>query len=336
VPVSVLEGWSLDGVEMGDVLAELVSWSLARWTVDKDAFTIHRLVQEVTRLGMSEGEKTASLEKAFARIRANLPDPNWNEACWRLWERLAPNVDVLLRHPQGDPIEVGATWIMNRYGLWLHHRAQYAEAEPLLEWALRIREGALGPDHPDVAISLSDLARLYQERGRYAEAAPLFARSLRIREKALGSDHPYVASSLNNLARLYRCQAQYAHAEPLFRRALEIREWALGLDHPDVGKSLNGLAGLYRIQNQYANAESLYQRVLAIREKALGPCTPMWQDPERLCVTIAQNGPFAGSRNAGGSRPGNSGQDRLIRNPGGDFGRSTSSPVWRRCHAARN
>ena len=75
--------------------------------------------------------------------------------------------------------------------------------EPLYKRALAIREKALGPDHPDVAKSLNNLAGLYREQGRYADAEPLFKRSLAIYEKALGPDHPDVATSLNNLAGLY-------------------------------------------------------------------------------------------------------------------------------------
>ena len=101
--------------------------------------------------------------------------------------------------------------------------------------SLAIREKALGPDHPDVGTSLSNLAVLYQSQGRYADAEPLYKRSLAIREKALGPDHPDVGTSLNNLAGLYQSQGRYAEAEPLFKRSLAIREKALGPDHPDVG-----------------------------------------------------------------------------------------------------
>ena len=67
---------------------------------------------------------------------------------------------------------------------------------------MSIREKALGPDHPDVATSLNDLASLYDTQGDYAKAEPLYKRSLSIWEKALGPDHPDVATSLNNLAEL--------------------------------------------------------------------------------------------------------------------------------------
>ena len=73
--------------------------------------------------------------------------------------------------------------------------------------ALAITEKALGPEHPDVATSLNNLAALYESQGRYAEAEPLYKRALAIREKALGPEHPDVATSLNNLAVLYRSRA---------------------------------------------------------------------------------------------------------------------------------
>ena len=111
---------------------------------------------------------------------------------------------------------------------------RYAEAIPLAQQVLAMREKALGPDHPDVAGSLNNLAELYNEQGRYAEAEPLYKRALAIRERALGPDHPDVAQALNNLAGLYENQGRYAEAEPLYKRALAIRERVLGPDHPDV------------------------------------------------------------------------------------------------------
>ena len=41
---------------------------------------------------------------------------------------------------------------------------KYADAIPLAERALALREKALGPDHPDVALSLNNLAELYKNK----------------------------------------------------------------------------------------------------------------------------------------------------------------------------
>jgi CHAT domain-containing protein/tetratricopeptide (TPR) repeat protein len=163
---------------------------------------------------------------------------------------------------------------LNKKIIELYQAGKFAEAVPLAQQVLAIRERALGPDHPDVATALGNLALLYDDQGRYAEAVPLLERALAIREKALGPDHPDVAQALNNLAKFYWKQGRYAEAEPLLKRALAIYEKALGPDHPDVAQALNNLAALDRDQGRYAEAEPLYKRSLAIRERALGPDHP--------------------------------------------------------------
>ncbi|MGF1602811.1 MAG: CHAT domain-containing protein, partial [Thermosynechococcaceae cyanobacterium] len=163
---------------------------------------------------------------------------------------------------------------LNEQVIQLYQQGRYSEAIPIAQRSLSIWEKALGPDHPDVAVSLNNLAELYRTQGQYSKAEPLHQRALSIREKALGPDHPDVAQSLNNLASLYDSQGQYSKAEPLYQRALSIGEKALGPDHPDVARSLNNLALLYTSQGQYSKAEPLYQRSLSIWEKALGPDHP--------------------------------------------------------------
>jgi tetratricopeptide (TPR) repeat protein len=63
------------------------------------------------------------------------------------------------------------------------------EARPLFERALAIREQQLGPEHPDTAAILSNLAGLLRDQGSHAEAQPLFERALAICEARLGPDH---------------------------------------------------------------------------------------------------------------------------------------------------
>jgi tetratricopeptide (TPR) repeat protein len=109
---------------------------------------------------------------------------------------------------------------------------------------LSIQENALGPDHPDVAVSLSRLAGRYLAQGRNGEAEPLLQRALSIRERALGPDQPDLAVSLNNLAGVDVDQKRYAAAGPLYWRALPIFEKALGpeLDPSQPPESAHPLA----------------------------------------------------------------------------------------------
>jgi len=149
---------------------------------------------------------------------------------------------------------------LNQRAIQLYERGEYQKATDLFEQVVELANKTLGPDHPNVANSLNNLAELYKKQGRYAEAEPLYKRSLKIKEAKLGPDHPDVAKSLNNLAELYRSQGRYAEAEPLYKRSLEIWEAKLGPDHPDVAKSLNNLAVLHVAQGQWLDAVEAFDR----------------------------------------------------------------------------
>jgi tetratricopeptide (TPR) repeat protein len=100
------------------------------------------------------------------------------------------------------------------------NQGRYADAVPLYKRSLAIWERAYGPDHPDVAASLNNLASLYQNQKRYVDAEPLYQHSLAIRETALGPNHPDVAESLNNLANLYDKLGRHSDAYAYFRQTL--------------------------------------------------------------------------------------------------------------------
>jgi tetratricopeptide (TPR) repeat protein len=100
--------------------------------------------------------------------------------------------------PSAQPVD--ETTALNKRLVELYNAGQYAEAIPIAQRLLAIREKTLGRDHPNVATPLNNLAVLYRNQGRYADAEPLYQRSLAIYEKVLGRDHPNVALSLYNLA----------------------------------------------------------------------------------------------------------------------------------------
>jgi tetratricopeptide (TPR) repeat protein len=65
--------------------------------------------------------------------------------------------------------------------LLYHTQGQYAQAEPLFKRSLAIWEKALGPDHPNVSLSLENIAELYRKTGREQEAEELAKRAAGIR-----------------------------------------------------------------------------------------------------------------------------------------------------------
>ncbi len=152
-------------------------------------------------------------------------------------------------------------------------------------------EAELGPEHPDVAVSLNNLASLLDDQGSYAEARPLYERSLAILEKVHGPEHPDVATSLNNLAYLLDAQGSYAEARPLYERSLAIREKSLGPEHPDVALSLNNLANLLDAQGSYAEARPLYEQNLRVKLNHLSMNMGSMTEAERFRYLDIQTGP---------------------------------------------
>lgn len=74
----------------------------------------------------------------------------------------------------------------------------------MYQQALELSKRLLGDNHPDVAISLNNLAALYRYRGRYRKAKPLFEQALKICERTLGVSHPTTMTIRANYASFLR------------------------------------------------------------------------------------------------------------------------------------
>jgi CHAT domain-containing protein/tetratricopeptide (TPR) repeat protein len=158
----------------------------------------------------------------------------------------------------------------------LYQAGKYAEAIPLAQQALAIREKALGAEHVSIATSLATLAEWHRVQGRFAEAEPLLKRSLAIYEKNHGLEHPNVAAISGRLGNLFRSQGRASEAEAFYKRALTFYEKSGGPINPAASVEIGNLAGLYVEQLRYAEAEPLMKRGLAILEKQTNP------DPSEL------------------------------------------------------
>jgi tetratricopeptide (TPR) repeat protein len=271
----------------------LLSYSLLKRNAEEHLLSIHRLVQAVLKDGMDVRTSRQWVKRVVQAVNDALPEVDYRT--YTRYERCLPHAQECAQLIEQEQFTSDAAWrMLNQTGVYLWQHARYAEAEAFYQQSLRIREQALGPDHPDVAYPLHNLALLYYEQGKYAEAEPLYQRALRIWEQALGPDHSQVANSLTNLGILYYEQGKYAEAESLYQRALRIREQTLGSDHPDVAYTLTSLGILYAEQGKYDEAESLYQRALRIREQTLGPDHPQVAYPlNGLAILYYMQGKYA-------------------------------------------
>lgn len=135
--------------------------------------------------------------------------------------------------------------------------------------ALAIAEKTLGPENPNTARSLNNLATLYLYAGKYSQVESLLQQSLTIRQKSLGNEHPDVARTLFSLAELYNYQGKFDESDSIHLRALSIRKKALPPDHPFISESLETLAVLRTRQKKLQSAVQLLESSLGIQERNL-------------------------------------------------------------------
>jgi tetratricopeptide (TPR) repeat protein len=257
-----------------EALAGLAGYSLARFDASGEAVLVHRLVQEITRGRIAAVDRTAALETALRAVNDLAPGEALDVRTWGVWTPLAAHAEAVSRYADEAGLAQPTSRLMDRLASYRQARGQFRAAEPLYRRALAISERSYGPDHPDVATHLNNLALLLGDTNRLGEAEPLYRRALAIDERSYGPDHPTGAIRLNNLAGLLGATNRLGEAEPLFRRALAIAEQSYGPDHPTVATALNNLAGLLGATNRLGEAEPLFRRALAIAEQSYGPDHP--------------------------------------------------------------
>ncbi|MEM6256305.1 MAG: tetratricopeptide repeat protein [Cyanobacteria bacterium P01_D01_bin.156] len=98
----------------------------------------------------------------------------------------------------------------------------------------KILYSPLGPNHLDTAVSLNNLAALYDATGRNKDAKSLYIRALEIYKNQLGPDHLKTALRYDNIAMFFYRLEHYAEAANFGVQALEIFLEKLGKDHLDT------------------------------------------------------------------------------------------------------
>ncbi|WP_247116052.1 tetratricopeptide repeat protein [Marinobacter sp. S6332] len=168
---------------------------------------------------------------------------------------------------------------LNELGLLQKLSGNVGPAYNLFQKAVKVNERALGPEHPNTAATIANLAILLDGMGDpFDSAEQLFRRAVEINERAFGPEHSSTISSINNLVSFLSEHNDFYTAEPLFRKALEITERIFGSDHPSTANLINNFADLLYKHGDLDAAEQFSRRALAITERALGPDHPCTGD----------------------------------------------------------
>jgi tetratricopeptide (TPR) repeat protein len=259
-------------VKIRDAISQLAAYSMV--TRQEDGFTVHRLVQQVILSRIPKARRNKWLDMALRIVDNYAPTESDDVRTWPILDCLRPHAELIAESADEAEITDPTSRLMSVIGIYLHAKGLHNQAEHWMRRALTIDEASFGPDHPNVAFDLNNLAELLSATNRFDEAEPMYRRALAIDESSFGPDHPKVAIRLNNLAQLLQETGRLDDVEPLMRRALKIDEASFGPDHPNVAIDLNNLALLLKTTNRLAEAEPLMRRALKIDEASFGPDHP--------------------------------------------------------------
>ena len=144
-------------------------------------------------------------------------------------------------------------------------RRDTQEAIPIARQLLAIREKALGPEHPDTANSLNNLAVLYEGmRGYTPKPNPFFCARWRLAKKRSARIIPTPQRASTAWRCFTKIWATTPKPNPFFCARWRLANKPSARIIPNVAESLNNMAVLYIAQGRYEQAEPLFKRALAI------------------------------------------------------------------------
>jgi tetratricopeptide (TPR) repeat protein len=140
--------------------------------------------------------------------------------------------------------------------------------------AFKLDEKTYGPDHPVVAIDMSDIGSILRERGDLDGAIDYTKRALTINERVYGPEHPTVAVDVNNIGIFLLEKGSLDEALDYTKRALKISEKVYGPENPLSASDASNIGQILLEKRDYDGALAYSLRALSIDEKVYGPDHP--------------------------------------------------------------
>ena len=157
----------------------------------------------------------------------------------------------------------------NNLGILLRSRGDFARADVELRAALVIYVEKLGPTHPRLIETLTNLGATAIAAGDLEQGQTIAVRAQEIAEQAYPGDSPRIAPTLTMRANLEMMRGQAHLAVPLYQRALGLLE--VGEHHPDRAVLHNNLGSALQQLRRFPEAVTHFERAIEIRQRALGP-----------------------------------------------------------------
>jgi serine/threonine protein kinase len=177
------------------------------------------------------------------------------------WAKLA---DAILQRLGGH--DLMQAWLVNDLGGLLGLMGKKQEMLTAEKDALRLKEKALGSNHPDVGFSEGNIAYSLFELGKSQEALQHIDRAVEIVRKGLGTSHPDYAIVLSNRGEILNALGRFEEARQSFETAIVTLEREVGVDDRNLAYALTGIGIGWLALGNPIEAIAPLERALKIRD----------------------------------------------------------------------
>jgi tetratricopeptide (TPR) repeat protein len=178
----------------------------------------------------------------------------------KIWAKAA---EAVLQRLGGHDLLRG--WLLNDLGAVHIAEGDTVAAVKVMKEALRLKEAALGTDHPDVGATEGNLAVALGTMAQYQEARVHMERSVTLIERGLGAQHPDLATQLSNYGEILNALGLYAQARQAFERAQSIWEREFGRADGNIPDALTGIGISYIGEGRPTSALPVLEHALKMR-----------------------------------------------------------------------
>jgi len=226
----------------------------AEATLEDALFTAEAAHDDVTA-----ARAAATLTFTVGLDRGRLKDSErWARLANAVLDRLGPGQSRL------------RAWAYHNRAAVLSADGDFATAIGLIEEAVTLKEGALGKDHPDVALSLDGAGWMLVQAGRAREALERVDRAISIYEKCCDPNSGFVLTAFINRAEALLALGRNGEARDSLRRAEQVLKNEPGTSLLIVADVRAGIGRLELADGKPSDALPLLQEGLAMLEHFSG------------------------------------------------------------------
>ena len=158
-----------------------------------------------------------------------------------------------------------------------HKLGNFTRADSLMRAGLAKRTSLFGPEHPDVAATLTALSSLKVDQAQFEEAERLAGRGLDVAKRTLSPGDSRIIKAAIALGTAMQERGTYDKAIPVLEDAVALSSVPEAAQ-TDLASSMSALADVHFYAGHYAVSDSLNQRVLAIHRRVHGDRHPLVSD----------------------------------------------------------